>query len=184
MKYCKVVHDIALSHRDWLCYDKQFCYLRQSAPDEYPWDQIHWELWLGASANFWRSQPITNKPQRSPISSKGQHAAFLCEFFSHGECAKGVSLSMFAINVQQSTQQFTAPYKVLNSNLMELNLKETLLKYKALYSLPVTPIRMEWLECLLHCYEQNNNISFSMVSLVAFMSILLVIGFLLNLLTL
>ena len=66
--------------------------------------------------------------------------------------AKGVSLNTFAINVKQSTQQFSALYQPLNSDLVELNQKETLLKYQALHTLPVTPVRVEWLECLLHCY--------------------------------
>ena len=65
MKYCEVLCDIASSNGDWLWYDEQFRYLRQSAPDKYSWDQIHWELWLRASANFRRSQSITNKPQTS-----------------------------------------------------------------------------------------------------------------------
>ena len=46
MKYCEVVRGIALSIRDWLWYDEQFCYLRQSSPEKYPWDQINWELTL------------------------------------------------------------------------------------------------------------------------------------------
>ena len=41
MKYCEVVRDISLSNGDWLWYDEQFRYLRQSAPEKYPWDQIH-----------------------------------------------------------------------------------------------------------------------------------------------
>ena len=45
--------------------------------------------------------------------------------------------------------------KPLHSGLVELNQKETLLKYQALHSPPVTPVRVERLECLLHCYEQN-----------------------------
>ena len=69
--------------------------------------------------------------------------------------AKGVSSNTFAINVEQSTQQFNAQYKPLNSDIVELNQKETLLKYQALHSLPVTPVRAERLECLLHCYQQN-----------------------------
>lgn len=44
---------------------------------------------------------------------------------------KGVSSNTFAINVEQSTQQFSAPYQPLNSDLVELNQKETLLKYQA-----------------------------------------------------
>ena len=37
MKYCEVVRDIALSNGDWLWYDGQFRYLRQSAPEKYTW---------------------------------------------------------------------------------------------------------------------------------------------------
>ena len=69
--------------------------------------------------------------------------------------AKGVSSNTFAINVEQSTQQFNAQYKPLNSGIVELNQKETLLKYQALHSPPVTPVRVDRLECLLHCYEHN-----------------------------
>ena len=55
--------------------------------------------------------------------------------------AKGVSSNTSAINVEQSTQQFSAQYKPLNTGLVELNQKETLLKYQALHSPPVTPVR-------------------------------------------
>ena len=80
MKYCEVVRDIALSHGDWLWYDEQFRCLRQSATDKYPWDQIHWELWLRASANFRRSQPITSKPQALT------RQRFRPNFFPRGTC--------------------------------------------------------------------------------------------------
>jgi len=60
--------------------------------------------------------------------------------------AKGVRSNTFAVKVEQSTQQFSAPS--LNSDLVELNQKETLLKYQALYSPNVTPARVEWLEYL------------------------------------
>ena len=82
MTYCEVVCAIALSHGDWLWYDKQFHYLRQSPPDKYPWDQTHWELWLRASANFRRSQPI-------PISPKRQHTNISVQFFSLEEHCQG-----------------------------------------------------------------------------------------------
>ena len=59
MKYCEVFRDIALSNGDWLWYDEQFRYLRQSAPDKYPWYQLH------RLANFRRSQAIPNMPQTS-----------------------------------------------------------------------------------------------------------------------
>ena len=64
MKYCEVVRDMAAKAGDWVWYDEQFRYLRQSSPDMYPWDQIDWELWLRASTNFRKQQPFTNKLQR------------------------------------------------------------------------------------------------------------------------
>ena len=42
MKYCEVVRDIASKPGDWLFYDEQFRYIRQSAPVSYPWDTIYW----------------------------------------------------------------------------------------------------------------------------------------------
>ena len=36
-------------------YDEQFRYLRQSAPESYPWDAVHWELWLKATTSLFRS---------------------------------------------------------------------------------------------------------------------------------
>ena len=52
MKYCEIVRDIAAKPGDWLYYDEQFRFIRQSAPAQYPWDAIHWELWLKAVTNF------------------------------------------------------------------------------------------------------------------------------------
>ena len=52
MKYCEVVRDLAFKSGDWFWYDEQFRYIRQSNPAHYPWDQIHWELWLRAANRF------------------------------------------------------------------------------------------------------------------------------------
>ncbi|KAK3746729.1 hypothetical protein QZH41_001466 [Actinostola sp. cb2023] len=60
MKYCETVRDLAQKPGDWYYYDEQFRYLRQSGPDRYPWDQIHWELWLGAVTNFRRQVQRAN----------------------------------------------------------------------------------------------------------------------------
>ena len=98
--------------------------------------------------------------------------------------ANGVSLNTSAINVEQSTQQFNAQYKPLNSGLVELNQKETLVKYQALHSPPVTPVRVERLECLLHCYEQNKKYFLVDGFRCGFRVNLSVIGFLYNLLIL
>ena len=78
MKYCEVVRDLASKSGDWYWYDEQFRYLRQSTPDQYPWDQIHWELWLRASNPFRKSQTQTptNKRFRSQLFPKGTCWAF------------------------------------------------------------------------------------------------------------
>ena len=77
MKYCEVVRDLAAKGGDWHWYDEQFRYVRQSAPEQYPWDRIHWELWLRASNTFRKPQPPTNKPRfRSQFFPKGTCWAF------------------------------------------------------------------------------------------------------------
>ncbi len=65
MKYCEVVRDLSHKSADWIFYDEQFRYLRQSAPESYPWDQIHWELFLRAMTNF------HGRVQSSTRSDKG-----------------------------------------------------------------------------------------------------------------
>ena len=67
MKYCEVVRGLANKSGDWIFYDEQFRYLRQSSPELYPWDQIHWELWLRAMTNFRvKSQSFTGSDRTTP----------------------------------------------------------------------------------------------------------------------
>ena len=80
MKYCELVRDLAQKAGDWIWYDKQFRYLQQTAPEKYPWDQIHWELWIRASSSFRKTQPLTNK-QSQPNRSR-----FCSQFFPKGTC--------------------------------------------------------------------------------------------------
>ena len=61
MKYIEIICDISTKPGDWYFYDEQFRYIRQSAPDQYPWDTIHWELWLQAVINV-RAKPAQLKP--------------------------------------------------------------------------------------------------------------------------
>ena len=61
MKYSEIIRDISTKPGDWYFYDEQFRYIRQSAPDQYPWDTIHWELWIKAVINF-RAKPAQPKP--------------------------------------------------------------------------------------------------------------------------
>ena len=60
MKYSEIVRDISTKPGDWYFYDGQFHYIRPSAPDQYPWDTIHWELWIKAVINF-RAKPTQPK---------------------------------------------------------------------------------------------------------------------------
>lgn len=83
MKYCEVVRDLAFQSGDWFWYDEQFRYVRQSNPTLYPWDQIHWELWLRAANTFRKPPPFTNRFQsqtrqrfRLPPFPKGTCWAF------------------------------------------------------------------------------------------------------------
>ena len=67
MKYCEVVRDLANKSGDWIFYDEQFRYLRQSSPELYPWDQIHWELWLRAMTKFGaKLQSFTGSDRTTP----------------------------------------------------------------------------------------------------------------------
>ena len=46
MKYSATVRDLAAKNAHWRYYDENFRYLRQKSL--FPWDEIHWELWLQA----------------------------------------------------------------------------------------------------------------------------------------
>ena len=60
MKYSEIVRDISSNPGDWYFYHEQFRYIRQSAPDKYPWDTVHWELRIKAVINF-RAKPAQLK---------------------------------------------------------------------------------------------------------------------------
>ena len=64
--------------QNWRYYDEQFRYLRQSSPVDFPWGQVHWELWFLSLHNF-RGQSGSQSFQ--PKSArKGQL------FFPKGTC--------------------------------------------------------------------------------------------------
>ncbi|CAH3177629.1 unnamed protein product, partial [Porites lobata] len=113
MKYCEVVRDLAAKGGDWHWYDEQFRYVRQSAPEQYPWDRIHWELWLRASNTFRKPQPPTNKPR------------FRSQFFPKGTC--------WAFQAVQKANEIV---------------------HRVLHSKPVTPVRVNRLDFLLHGYDR------------------------------
>ena len=151
MKYCEVVRDLASKGGDWHWYDEQFRYLRQSSPDQYPWDQIHWELWLRASNPFRKSQtqPLTNKRFRSQWFPKGT-----CWDFQSGKHCAGCQFEhlCFRCGGEHPGGQCSAPYnKTRFSHSPKGN--ETVLKHRALYRNAVTAIRVERLEFLPDGYD-------------------------------
>ena len=66
MKYYRIIRDMSAKPGDWYFYDKQFLYIRQSAPDLYPWIVIHWQLWLHAVLNFPRAAGRIVGPFNAP----------------------------------------------------------------------------------------------------------------------
>ena len=46
MKYSATVRDLPAKNAHWRYYDENFRYLWQKSL--FPWDEIHWELWLQA----------------------------------------------------------------------------------------------------------------------------------------
>lgn len=48
MKYGEVVQDLAARGFNWRFYDENFRFLRQAQPSSFPWNNIHWELWMRA----------------------------------------------------------------------------------------------------------------------------------------
>ena len=79
MKYSEIVRDISTKPGDWYFYDEQFRYIRQSAPDQYPWDAVHWELWIKAVINF-RAKPTQTKPDMASPRNRPRQS------FPRGTC--------------------------------------------------------------------------------------------------
>ena len=85
MKYSKTVQDLAANNAHWRYYDENFRFLRQKTL--FPWDQIHWELWL--QAHHMQKSPTVvssdsrNRPTRSPFPSG------FCWRFHRGEKCSG-----------------------------------------------------------------------------------------------
>ena len=78
-KYSEIIRDISAKPGDWYFYDKQFRYIRKSVPNQYPWNTIHWELWLQAVINF-RAKPAQLKPDIASPRTRPRQS------FSKGTC--------------------------------------------------------------------------------------------------
>ena len=82
MKYCEIIRDISAKPGDWYFYDEQFRYLRQSAPDQYPWDSVHWELWLKAVINFRTKSQFSSDKVNSGVPTRSRPR----QSFPKGSC--------------------------------------------------------------------------------------------------
>lgn len=78
MKYCEIIRDISTKPGDCYFYDEQFPYPRQSAPDQYPWDSVHWELCrLKAVINFRTKSQFSLDKVNSGVSTRSlPHQSF------------------------------------------------------------------------------------------------------------
>lgn len=87
--HCKVMRNIASKLGNWLFYDEQFGYNRQSAPVCFPWNTINWKLWLRAVTNF-RARPT--KPSDKVTPHCPSHQTFptgTCWAFQGGQLCDG-----------------------------------------------------------------------------------------------
>ena len=90
MKYSEIVRDISSKPGDWYFYDEQFRYIRQSAPDKYPWDTVHWELWIKAVINFCAKAAQLKADMSSPRTrSRQSFPKGTCWLFHAGKYCGG-----------------------------------------------------------------------------------------------
>ena len=126
-----------------LRYDDQFHFLRQSAPEWYPWNRIHWELWLQALNTFHKLQLPTNKPR------------FHCQLFPKGSCWT------FQAGKHCSGCKFECVFLMCwktpggrGGSARLQHPKVDSLKYWVLRSKPVIPVRVDRIDFLLHGYDR------------------------------
>lgn len=144
MKYCEIVHDIAAKPGNWLYYDEQFRFIRQSAPDQYPWDAIHWELWLKAVTNF-PPKPLQIKGICAPGLNPFQKAPVGVS--KPVDCAMDVGLTTYALNAAHCTLPHNVP---LANNTKETPLRSAL---QLQPPKPVTPVKVDRLNFFLTGYH-------------------------------
>lgn len=90
MKYGEVVQDLASRNHNWRFYDENFRYLRQSNPSAFPWEKIHWELWMRAF-HMPSVKPPVSRPAHSRSGGETPPTGY-CYRFSRGkECSGGCS---------------------------------------------------------------------------------------------
>ena len=82
MKYSATVRDLAAKNAHWRYYDENFRYLRQKSL--FPWDEVHWELWLQAH-HMTKLSSSNNPPNSFNRQSKQPFPRGFCWKFHQGE---------------------------------------------------------------------------------------------------
>ena len=157
MEYCEVVRDLSHKSVDWLFYDEHFRYFRQSEPRRYPWDQIHWELWLWAMSNFWsKTLSFTGGDNANvrvrfrPSTSKFPKGT--CWTFHAGKQCRGCQYEHVCFKCRENIRQVNVGFHQPTSAPMSENPEHNLL-IQVLDSLPVTPVKADRFENLLAGYS-------------------------------
>ncbi|PFX34145.1 hypothetical protein AWC38_SpisGene941 [Stylophora pistillata] len=147
MKYREVVRDVASKPGDWSFYDEQFRYVRRSASDQYPWDTIHWELWLRAVTNFRARPQVSSDKASTRLRNRQSFLKGTCWAFHAGRfCATSTT---FVSNV-------THPIPQVNVHLLVCNAPPPSHPGAKLAHPPAQqsghPVRVNRLDFLLHGY--------------------------------
>ena len=106
MKYSETVRDLVDKNAHWRYYDENVRFLRQKTL--FPWDQIHWELWL--QAHHMQKSPTVvssdsrNRPTRSPFPSG------FCWRFHRGEIVPAVTSNTNVFDVDLTIQPTNATF--------------------------------------------------------------------------
>jgi len=114
MKYCEIVRDIAAKFSDWVFYDDQFRLLQQIAPNKYPWDAVHWELWLKVTFRGRQTSSIGDRPQGTrPRSHQSPFPKGTCWAFQSGRfCGGGCKFHHKCYKSEQNTPPHVAMPRV------------------------------------------------------------------------
>ena len=137
MKYCETVRDIFAKGGDWRLYDEQLRFLRQSDPNLFPWDQIHWEL------------PAPT-PKNHQIVFAHNFPKGLAGPFMQENPARAVNSSTFALNLGPVTRPANAALTKANPKLHSPANKPTGLSHK-----PITPVKVHRLQFFLADYPPH-----------------------------
>ena len=107
MKYSETVRDLAAKNAHWRYYDENFRFLRQKTL--FPWDQIHWELWLQA-LHMQKAAPVASSDARNK-NLKSPFPSGYCWKFHRGENVPAAISATNVLNVDLSIPPTNVPFQ-------------------------------------------------------------------------